>query len=316
MLFKRIISLFAVIVLMLAALPLTAENEPRIDLDRTGSITVTLRDSSDEHNAIPGAVFDLFFAAQAFEENSQLVFRYAEAFAGCGIDIDLTDAAPFAAALAAYAGEHGLPFVSAACDENGTVIFTDLTPGIYLIVEEGNVPGFYPVAPFVVAIPMTNEDGTGWLYDVEAVPKAEPEPAEPPAPVELTVSKLWQDDESGSRPLSVTIELLSDGEVVDTIVLSGANGWAHTWTDLDGSHSYTVREADVPDGYVVSYLYNEFSVVITNTSKIVQTGQLNWPVPVLLGAGVLMLVIGMILVLTNKKKNNKKNSKNKKDTDA
>ena len=44
-------------------------------------------------------------------------------------------------------------------------------------------------------------------------------------------------------------------------------------------------------------------VTITNTATLIQTGQLNWPIPVLGGLGALMLLCG-ILVLKKRKSSN------------
>lgn len=57
--------------------------------------------------------------------------------------------------------------------EDGTLKFDGLPKGLYKVTET-EVPadsGLVPGAPFLVYVPMTNSEGTGWIYDVHAYPK-------------------------------------------------------------------------------------------------------------------------------------------------
>jgi len=47
-------------------------------------------------------------------------------------------------------------------------------------------------------------------------------------------------------------------------------------------------ESSIPKGYVPYYNARYGTVTITNTAMLLQTGQLNWPIPVLCGLGVLL----------------------------
>ena len=77
---------------------------------------------------------------------------------------------------------------------------------------------------------------------------------------DVSVEKEWIDDNNrdGIRPTSVEIALLRNGVPMDTVILSEANGWNHTWTDLDVHYGegktniYTVVESSVPDGYTAT----------------------------------------------------------------
>lgn len=129
---------------------------------------------------------------------------------------------------------------------------------------------------------------------------------------ELTVVKKWADKDGENRPKSVQANLIlkSAGEyadeitdqdaekVLDTVTLRESNDWEHTWTGLDTRlGTYRVREHKVPQGYTVSYREDEDSGLwtIVNTIKkdgLIQTGQLNWPIPVLLALGGLLVLGG------------------------
>ena len=64
-----------------------------------------------------------------------------------------------------------------------------------------------------------------------------------------------------------------------------------------------MEEVEVPAGYTVTYETLDNVVTITNISKLPQTGQLNWPIPVLIAGGLLLLAVGWVLVFHRKKKN-------------
>lgn len=129
-------------------------------------------------------------------------------------------------------------------------------------------------------------------------------PVVPPEPVDLTVKKVWSDEnnKNGNRPDSVTVTLYNGKEAVEKITLSAKNNWTYTWEDLDGSGDWSVLETGIPKGYTPSYRTNGDVVTITNTATLIQTGQLNWPILVLGGLGMLMIFCGVI-VMRKKKEN-------------
>lgn len=300
--FKLIITML--LVLMLTATAVSASTV--IDRDRAGSITVTLLDNSEAHTPIPGATFRLYHVANISDEGYNLAFVYTDDFAGCPADISDLNAAGLADSILEYAEANSIPYVTGVTDENGTVVFPELELGLYLIAQEGEATGYYPINPFLVSVPMTNPEGTGWVYDIEASPKAEAAPIVTPEPVYRTFSvrKVWDDNDDAQhfRPATISVKFYMDGELVETVTLSEANGWAYTWEGLEDGHSYTVEEV-VPQNYIVTYGYSADLITITNTAKLIQTGQLNWPIPVLAGAGFVLLVIGFIIALTKKRKN-------------
>lgn len=83
----------------------------------------------------------------------------------------------------------------------------------------------------------------------------------------VTVTKVWDDnnDKAGKRPTHVTVQLIADGVVTRTATLRKANGWKHTFRELDAEKRYTVREIPV-EGYAASYTGNAATGIrITNT---------------------------------------------------
>lgn len=260
-------SIFAVFLmaLLLCSLSLTAfAAETTVDFNQTGSITLTLRSGSGSHQAIPGGRFTLYHVADAESLNGALTFSFTDGFANCGATLDDLSDSGLAEHLAAYAKTNGIAGTEKKADSTGKVVFDNLSVGLYLIVQSGSVSGWYPISPFIVSIPMTNAEGTGWIYDVDASPKAEPRPESPDVDdTKVTVKKIWS-GAGNDHPDSVTVNLLRDGEVYDTVTLSSENNWKHTWNNLDDDYRWSVVEADVPDGYTVSYSTSGTTIIIEN----------------------------------------------------
>lgn len=154
------------------------------DLSKKGSIHITMHQGE---NAVAGGTLTLYQAGRVEVRDGNFSFALTDAF--CGSTETLTDieSAGLAEALAEYAGKQLLEGIKKTIDEEGNVIFTELEPGLYLLVQEEAASGYNKAVPFLVSIPM-KENGT-YLYDVDASPKVELEretmpPAEPETPSE------------------------------------------------------------------------------------------------------------------------------------
>lgn len=79
----------------------------------------------------------------------------------------------------------------------------------------------------------------------------------------LTVNKVWEDNGYPSRPASVNVDLLRDGEVYATATLDAGNEWTYTWQQLDDRYEWTVEE-QVPTGYDARYTTDGNTVTVTN----------------------------------------------------
>ncbi|MGN1408935.1 MAG: Cna B-type domain-containing protein, partial [Eubacteriales bacterium] len=247
-----------------------------------------------------------------------------------------------------------VPSDTAKSDKYGKAIFPTsgrtLTPGMYLVTAKRHTQNgyYYDFAPFLVIITGASAVEVNAKFDSEPVP---------PEPVTVTrkVLKVWDDDgHKAERPKSITVKLLKNGVVYDTVVLSAKNNWRYTWNGLSSGSRWTVVE-DENDNYTVDVTREGVTFVITNTYKeetpdkpeppetnppkkptetdkpnppdenppketkppdkpkppettpaekptkpdkpaitLPQTGQLWWPVPLLLAAGLLFILIGMI----------------------
>lgn len=99
----------------------------------------------------------------------------------------------------------------------------------------------------------------------------EPEPTPEPETVEVSVEKVWDEKYSGidKRPTSVTINLLKNGELADSMVLTEETGWKGTFSNLDKKDAagneiaYTVEEVAV-EYYYYDVLWLDKTYVVTN----------------------------------------------------
>ena len=160
----------------------------------------------------------------------------------------------------------------------------------WTVEEETAIPGY--------DAPKYTVNGNEWVI-VNSRPWVKPEE---PGYMDLTVRKVWNDNGFG-RPEFVTVTLYNGERAVDTVTLSAANGWSYTWRNLAEYDSWQIVESNIPKGYVPYYSARYGTVTITNTATLIQTGQLNWPIWVLGGAG-LVLILGGAVVLGKKKRKN------------
>lgn len=128
-----------------------------------------------------------------------------------------------------------------------------------------------------------------------------------------TVRVVWTDRNNAgkTRPSSVTVQLMKNGTAYgDPVKLSASNKWTYKWTTLENDQNYEVVEMVVPKGYNVKYSKTKYTFTITNkrsttqyttSGKPLQTGQLNWPIPVLAVCGLAFIGGGLALILRKKR---------------
>ena len=113
----------------------------------------------------------------------------------------------------------------------------------------------------------------------------------------LTVNKVWKLDNGRERTDSIRVELLRDGKHYDWVTLCEDNKWSYTWSDLNDKYDWSVREDEVPAGFIAEVTHDGMTWTIINDDKpqkeLPVTGQ-NWVIPVLLGvAGVVVIGYGV-----------------------
>lgn len=281
---RKILALSMVILLVLTC-GVTAFAED-LDLLRTGSISVTL---TEQYNKTPivGAELSVYFIATVgINTDGNLNYVLNEDYAGLGFAVDDPE---LVSKLDAYLLDNEMPSIWLITDENGSASCENLPLGLYFIHQVNTVEGLAPCTPFLVTLP-AETDG-GYVYEVNATPKTEVAKL-----TDITIKKVWNTDASSKATDSVTVNLLRGGQVVQTAVLSDDNNWQITYTDMPESDAYTIEEVDVPKGFTATYKQRGYVFTVTNTSTLIQTGQLVWPIPVLAFAGVMLIGAGSVLL--------------------
>jgi len=168
-------------------------------------------------------------------------------------------------------------------------------------VEEESVPAGYSASYSTegTTTTITNKKA-GTTPTVPGDPP--PSPPSPPGPVDITVVKAWEDN-GKNRPDSVKATLYNGETAVETVWLGKGNNWTYQWKNLDGSGNWQVLETEIPKGYTPSYRASGGVITITNTAYLLQTGQLNWPIPVLGGLGLLLTGYGIVTLIRRRKNN-------------
>lgn len=149
---------------------------PTIDTTKKGSITINKYEGDDTTKPLEGVTFTIYKIANLEQGSNPVELKYKSLITGVDItsetkyndiktDVDLKIA------------DGSLTGTSATTEMKSgkaTAKFTDLDLGIYL-VEETKAPSqvVNKTANFLVSVPMTNEDGDDWVYDITANPKNE-----------------------------------------------------------------------------------------------------------------------------------------------
>jgi len=202
-------------------------------------------------------------------------FQATQAFSRAGTDFDAmtteTNIA-LAAALNTYAISNGIERATRTADGQGRAVFPGLAAGLYLVAQANAAGSTHIIAPSLISVPQRLT--SGWNYDVEIFPKAQPVPQQGEI-VSVRVYKMWAG--ATQHPASVRVQLCRNGTAFGSaVVLNAENSWSHTWAALDRRpaspggepYAWSVDEIDVPAGYNKSVTGNvSDGFVIINTFK-------------------------------------------------
>lgn len=260
-----------------------------LDFTKKASIEITLIEK-EEQTKINGAELTIYKIADAKEENHNLVFEYVNELSDCKVSLDNLDNDNISEEINKCLNDFvkGISLIT----EDGKVNFEDLDLGLYLVKQTNKVEGYSVITPYLVMIPRVINDE--WTYNVTSKPKTDIVRV-----IDLKVTKVWNKANSNinssiNLPKEIEIELSKNGEVIDTVKLNSANNWEYTWKDLEKSDMYNVREVNVPKGYTVTYQKEGNLFIVTNTTSLVQTGNMPWLVEIIGGIGLIFIVISLI----------------------
>lgn len=191
------------------------------------------------------------------------------------------------------------PELSGTTDRTGKVTFSNVTKGLYLVTGGwANQNGkYYEFSPFFVMVPQWDEQSAGWNTQVTAYAK----PSCHQAQENFEIIKKWADTcHSTQRPREITVSIYCDDKLYDTVTLPHNGKWSYSWT-AEVNHKWTVKETAV-SGYATPEITRSgkvFTVVNTcnkpGMEELPKTGQLLWPVPVLLCVGMVLVIAGLAI---------------------
>ena len=310
---SKLIAVFMMLVLVAFQFTLI----PTAVSEEKGSITLNLTDKETK-TPLAEIPFRLYFIAEANIESSGISYEFLDAYADAKADPENLQDSYLAVHLAHFAISEKQPYTEKSTDKNGVLVFDNLEKGLYLAVSVNEAEDAYKISPFVISVPVYDSYLKKWEYHIDATPKTPDfEWEEEDSETYISVIKKWETETS--HPESITVVLLKDFKEYLKVELNADNGWHYRFDKLSKSHIWSVVEENVPDGYKVYYETSSNTVTIINKSekppesttkppegeteedKLVQTGQLNWPVPVCAIAGLLIFSIGWAVLNFGKK---------------
>lgn len=311
--FKRLLSALLCVVLLS-----TCVYAGEINPGKTCALTVRCKHT----------VEDVAYAIwRVAEVDADVRFRYVSPFKNKGFHSanDHDDWEDTAETLAGYVERERIaPLAIAETNARGNATFEKLKTGLYLVLGEPYTYDgkTYEQDSFLIALPTRSDNTQPWEYDVTTIRKPAGQVEHPTQKVDVEVLKIWSGDDGILRPASVTVQLLQNGQVYDTVTLNRRNNWEHRWTELPAGFVWRVTEAQVPAGYSVLVQRNGNKFVIINTydvpeepqkpkppedfedipdddvpldkPKLPETGTSQWIVPLLLSAGALLFLLGLL----------------------
>ena len=269
---KSFISLL-VMMILLCSVNMTAFAHDVPQMDKKGSIEVTMR---CEGRPVPGGNLVLYRVGDVSENNGDYSFKLIAPYMESGAELKNLQSQETAQKLADYVKANRLSRTAKDIDQNGQVKFTDLELGLYLLMQTKAAGGYYETAPFLVTVPSMDEEK--YVYDIDASPKVEAfqKPDEPES--EPQQSESEPESEYESEPES---EAESESESETESETGETEGTETLPTESD-------------------------SGVEGEKASLPQTGQLNWPIPVLAVLGMVLFAGGWTLRFGQKKEKNEK----------
>lgn len=249
-----------------AAEPDNASNDAKpmvyhIDRSRTANLTVYKYEVPDTSVAYSGSTGEKDDEAHIPEEAKPLKGVTFAAHKFAELDEYFTEASSEIPKTEDYREDKVTATFTATTGADGVAVFKDLPLGFYY-VDEINGPAQITkkIEPFVLSLPLTNAEGTEWLYDVYSYPKNETGYGD------ASLQKIDFESEAPLENAEFTLESYGTDNAapVETIaseIKTGENG-VFTITSLPAQTYYRFTETKAPDeSYILdSSVYYEFYI--------------------------------------------------------
>lgn len=271
---KRFLPIAAAVMICLLLFPIPTAAAERIDLNEPLTLKLIYQLDGTPLTGVDVSIYQIA-AVDAYGE-----FTAVGDFANLPVDLHAaSDSAWYALAstLDGYILRDGIwPTDYGKTNESGVISFPirqkKLDAGLYLVRNDAfqRDQTRFDRGVSLVMLPSLDPVENKWNYDAVIQPKLNhhPIPVYPDEPTFTTreVLKVWKDDANPqNRPKEITVQLLQNGVVYDTVTLNASNNWRYTWDQLDNWSDWTVVE-QTPAGYTVTVTQEGITFVITNTS--------------------------------------------------
>lgn len=264
--------------------PVYASNDI-VDLSKKGSLSITL--INEEYNEkVTGAEIEVIKVGTVGIQNNNLSYSLVSELSNCNISLSNILDESLKGKIVNCVNSNNYNGSVGTTDESGNVKYNDLDLGLYLIRQNNILDGYSAIESYLITIPTLNDNL--WVYDIDSVPKTEIIKMS-----SLNVRKIWKTDKE--LPDFITIELLLDGEIKDTVKLGKDNDWKYTWEKIPYSEKYTVREKDAPKGYSTIYDKDDIGLIVINAANLPQTGQHIYIIYICSIVGLICISVGMYL---------------------
>lgn len=163
-LFKKLATVLMCAVILFA-LPLSAyARRPLVDQNQKGSISM---DIMYDGKPVVGGTWTLYHVADIdYDDDGNLIWVKTEIFKGFPGDFNTMDLTVDSPGMRAYIEANDIWYGIEKYPDNGKLVYSDLTPGLYYICQWHNAPGFYRSGAFYITLPFF--DGEKYIYDIEA----------------------------------------------------------------------------------------------------------------------------------------------------
>ena len=277
---KRKVS-FIILTLILFICLITNVSADTIDLTKKGSISVTLKEKS-ENVLINDAEITIYHVGDASIKDNNLVFNKRSELT-CEVSLDNLKDANLVNNISKCINDTVIK--SVGITNNGKVTFNNLKQGLYLVSQTKSVNGYSNIDSFLVAIPKVEDNK--WIYNINALPKVDIYKV-----IDLVVEKKWNTINK-NIPKYVTIELYKGEELINTIELNEENDWTYKFENIEKSDKYSIKEINIPKGFTPSYKVIENVYTVTNSDTLADTGQVFYPIFIAFFSGIILILFGI-----------------------
>lgn len=181
---KKLTICFLLITLLMG-LTVTSHAAEAPDVNRQASLTLEM-EYGDE--MLDSGRLTLYRVGDIAKDGADDCFALISALDDSNVSLENLEDTALPQTLADLAIRHELEAVTASI-EDGKVTFTQLKPGLFVVVQQDEEAseGFAQIHPFLISLP--HWDGEQYVYDLTAKPKVSLEPAPPTEPPETEPPK-------------------------------------------------------------------------------------------------------------------------------